>query len=130
MSKLKDFLEGKKGHSHGAQEFGALSVYSSLLGWLVSPVANVVLVALVLAMHEKIKIPLVGDKYWITREVKQSKAMGRAPSGSDETSVPKIPNAFWTKDAIADVSFPRKIRPVLLAGVLAYSWFIYIRMGF
>lgn len=135
-SYFQRFIAGEKGHSHAAEEFGSFAVASSLLGWLVSPLANVVLIFVVFLTHKKMTVlPFVGDKYWIDREIKQSKAMvskGRRNPPSDPADLERMPAAptdFWTLDARADVLFPRKLRVVWYILALAYSVFIFFRMG-
>ena len=123
----KRFFNGDEGHSHAAQEFGVVAVVTVLLGFI-SPMASA-LVVLLLIVSYKVSMPMVGDKYWIEREVRQSLAQGRNPKGADLIRVPKYPNSFWTLDAIKDVTFPRKMRPLLAIAVGSYSLWLSFMVG-
>lgn len=130
MLSYKEFMAGKKGYSHSAQEFGAYAIITSLAGWLVSPILAVILMGLIVLFAEKVKLPMMSDIYWFNREIQQSINMGRRPSPADFDQKTILQSDFWTADAVDDVKFPRKTRNLFRILALIYSWIIFSITGF
>ena len=118
MITFKQFMDGKGGWSHVAQEFGVWAVLVGFVGWLVSPIAGLV---------TAVVCYLFFRKYWFKREIKQSYAMGRTPSKEDLIDVPAKPTSFWTADAIEDTDRPWKFRYLWLVLSLVYLALLYFR---
>ena len=127
---IKKFLNGDKGWAHSAQEFGVYAVLSSISGWLLSPILSTLVCIVLFYFRNKLKIPFIGGKYWMDREIKQSKAMGRNPTDKDLLRVPQTENRFWKLDAIEDVLFPRKMRKYWLISGIIYSFGMFFVVGF
>lgn len=117
----KRFINGDKGHSHAALEFGVYAVITSLTGWLLSPALSVGVSIVLYRYGDKLPLPYIGDKYWTDREIAQSRKMKRNPTKLDLLGVPLAPSNFWRPDAIDDVMFPRKMRNKWMIGGVAYS---------
>jgi len=116
----KKFLNGDFGHAHAAQEF-ALWAIPIGFGTFIPALAPLIWTLLVIFV-----LP-VADDYWRKREVKQSENMGRETSALNKAVVPTKPdNKFWTQDAIDDVLFPRKMRPLYpVVGAFYVLWSLY-----
>jgi len=117
---IKRFLNGDWGWSHAAQEFGVWAVLIGFVGWKASPIFALLIIVILLKF---------ADDYWRKREVQQSLDMGRSGDALDMSSVPKYPTAFWMKDAIADVMFPRKMRKIWLVLSLVYLTWMFSQVG-
>jgi len=117
---IKRFLNGDWGWSHATQEFGVWAVLIGFVGWKISPIFALLIIVILLKF---------ADEYWRKREVQQSLDMGRRGDALDMSEVPKYPTKFWTKDAIADVMFPRKMRKVWLVLSLSYLVWMFSQVG-
>lgn len=123
---FKDFMAGKKGWAHSAQEFGTWAFLIGFSGWLISPFFAV-LIVLILTWQF--------PKYWEKRELKQSLSMveqGRRnpPTKKDLEGIPKEPTDFWKQDAIDDVEHPNKCRIAFIIASFAYIGWLINTMGF
>ena len=121
MITFREFMDGKGGWSHVAQEFAVWAVLVGLCGWLISPLAGWILA---------VNCYVVFRVYWFQREIMQSLAMGRVPSKEDLIAVPVKPTSFWTADAIADVDRPWEFRYLWFLLSLSYLTWLYFDMGF
>lgn len=120
--KNKGFWGGEYGHVHALQEFGVWAVLIGLAAWAISPILSAAIAVFLM---------LKASSYWIAREVKQSKAQGRKPIDKlDEVQEPNKPNRFWTQDAIDDVEFPRKLRPLWIVLSGAFIYWMFTQTGF
>jgi len=106
----KKFLNGEKGHSHAAQEFGVWASSVGLSAWLISPLAPIIII---------IVLMLTADKYWFKREQRQARNMGRGDRWED-----------FIPDAIDDVEFPRKMRKLWLVLSIIFVLFLLFKQGY